>query len=67
MSYARKKKAEGAEVRLLGIRELCDYLGLGEYKARKFGREAGAVLKFGGRVVYDKKVIDQAIDNMKAE
>ena len=44
--------------RLLNIRELMDYTGLGESKAKRWARETGAAKKIGRRTVYDRKIID---------
>lgn len=50
--------------RLLNIRELIDYTGLGESKAKLWAREIGAAKKIGRRTVYDRKIIDKCIDEL---
>ena len=57
-------KGEIAEKRLLNIEEVCIYTGLGQTSARVHMQEIGAVRRFGRRVLYDKQVIDKAINNM---
>ena len=50
--------------RLMNIRELMDYTGLGESKAKRWARETGAAKKIGRRTVYDRKIIDKCIDEL---
>ena len=50
--------------RLLNIRELMDYTGLGESKAKRWAREIGAYKKIGRRTVYDRTIIDKSIDEL---
>ena len=50
--------------RLLNIRELMDYTGLGESKAKRGAREIGAANKIGRRTVYDRAIIDKSIDEL---
>lgn len=52
------------EKRLLNIQEVCAYTGQGQTRARQYMDEIGATRKFGGRVLFDKKVIDAALDAM---
>lgn len=51
-------------VRLLNERQLCTYIGLGRNKAREFGEKCGAKKKIGGRVLFDKNIIDKAIEEL---
>lgn len=68
----RKKKnmiaqdvmGELKDKRLLNVREICIYTGLGRTQARQFMDEIGATRKFGSRVLFDKTVIDAALDKM---
>lgn len=48
--------------RLMGINELSQYLGVGLNTAKKFGRDHKAVVTIGTRVLYDRAVIDKAIE-----
>lgn len=50
--------------RLLNIRELVEYTGLGESKAKRWAREIGACKKIGRRTVYDRTIIDKSIDGL---
>lgn len=50
--------------RLFNINELKNYTGLGETKAKQWAREIGAVHKIGKRTVYDRAIIDKAIDGL---
>lgn len=52
------------DVRLLNERQLCTYIGLGRNKAMEFGEKCGAFKRIGARVLYDKKIIDKAIDEL---
>lgn len=64
---ARSQKQETGstvEARLLSLEDLCTYLGLGRAKAVQFGKKHGANRSFGRRVVYDRKIIDAALDNL---
>lgn len=53
--------------RLIGLKALQSYVGLGEKNAARFGREAGAVVRYGTRVLYDRETIDRYIDSLKEE
>lgn len=50
--------------RLLSVNELSVYIGLGRNTARKFAEEIGAVKHYGKRVLFDRVVIDKALDQM---
>lgn len=50
--------------RLFTIKELMVYTGLGESKARAWAKEIGANYKIGRRTVYDRTIIDKAIDEL---
>ena len=52
------------EKRLLSIGEVCTYLGIGHEQARSYMDKIGATKKFGRRVVFDKTVIDAALNEM---
>lgn len=54
-------------VRLFTPEQLAMYMSLGVNSAREFGKQAGAVIKFGKRCVYDRKIIDEAIDKLNKE
>ena len=62
----RQTTAPIAEVRLIGINELASYLGIGRNSAIRFGEESGAVRRIGRRTLYDRRIIDRAIDQLEA-
>ena len=54
--------------RLLSIKALMSYLSLGQKSAAAFGKEAGAVIKYGTRTLYDREAIDAYItERMKKD
>lgn len=52
------------EKRLLDANEVCVYLSLGRNRGIEFAKSVGAERKIGRRSLYDKKVIDKALDEM---
>lgn len=50
--------------RLMDTEELRAYTGLGRNNAMKFGEEIGAKVKVGRRVLWDRKKIDQYLDEL---
>ena len=67
----QRKTQKGAEAkvapRLLSIAQLSQYTGLGKTKARTWADEIGAVRKIGTRTLFDKQVIDAALDSVKED
>lgn len=57
----------GNETRLLDVASLCVYLSMGKNRATEFGEQCGAKRKFGKRTLYDKRVLDKALDKMTGE
>lgn len=53
-----------SEKRMLSIKEVCKYIGQGETKTRIYMDVIGATRKFGRRVLFDKTVIDAALDEL---
>ena len=53
--------------RLLSIAQLSQYTGLGKTKARIWADEIGAVRKIGTRALFDKQVIDAALDSARQD
>lgn len=51
------------EKRLLNIKKVCIYTGIGQTRARQYMDEIGATKQFGRRVLFDKTIIDMAINN----
>lgn len=66
MSKKRIEHGTIEQKRLLSIDEVAIYTGLGKCRARDLMDEIGATVKYGARVLFDKKVIDAAIDQMRA-
>lgn len=60
-----KTKINEPDPRLLSITELTHYTGLGRTKAREWAKEIGAVRKIGTRALYDRHVIDAALDDQE--
>lgn len=53
--------------RLLGIKEVCEYLGIGQTKARELVRgNNGFGLQIGKRWYADKKKLDSWLDHKSA-
>lgn len=50
------------ESRLMNLQELCKYLRLGKARALQFAEKHGATKIIERRVLYDKKIIDQALN-----
>lgn len=48
--------------RLLDINDVCSYIGLGQNRAREYMDKIGATRKFGRRVLFDKTIIDAALN-----
>ena len=62
----RKEVDQIENKRLLSINDVCLYVGLGKNTARVYMDEIGATRKIGARVLFDKKIIDGALDKMQA-
>lgn len=56
-----------AEARMMDLNALTAYLSLGRNKAAEFGKECGAEKHIGRRCLYDKRIIDEAIDQIQDE
>ena len=52
--------------RLLSIKEAAAYIGQGATKSRVWLDSIGAKRKFGSRALYDRYVIDAALDSMQS-
>ena len=50
--------------RLLGIKELMQYLNVGRNSALKFAEESQSKIRIGRRVLYDKNKIDKYINKL---
>ena len=56
--------SEGAEKRLFSLEEAAQYIGRGKTMTRKYMEEIGASRKMGSRVLFDRVVIDAALDQL---
>lgn len=56
-----------SEARMMDLNTLTVYLSLGRNKAAEFGKECGAEKHIGRRCLYDKRIIDEAIDRIQDE
>lgn len=63
----RPRITRSAEGRLLGAVELQGYISMGRNGARKLAEDAGAVVKIGNRVLFDRLKIDAYIDHIREE
>ncbi len=50
--------------RLLTEREAMDYLGVKRTKLREYAEEIKCIKHIGKRVLYDKTIIDKALDEL---
>lgn len=53
-----------AGVRMMTIEQGCAYTGLGKNSFRTWADQIGSKRKFGARALYDKKIIDEALDRL---
>lgn len=51
--------------RLFNVSEMLRYTGLGRSKGLEWCKEIGALRHIGTRALYDRRVIDKAIDELK--
>lgn len=60
----KKQNVDGniSEKRMLNIKEVCIYTGIGQAMARQYMEEIGATKHFGRRVLFDKNIIDTALN-----
>lgn len=52
------------EIRMLDADALRTYLSMGRTNAVKFAKSAGAERRIGKRCLYDKKILDHALDEL---
>lgn len=57
-------KQVNENARLLSLALAASYIGIGRNNARAWLEEINAARRFGARVVYDRRVIDKALDDM---
>ena len=51
--------------RMLGACELAKYLSMGKTRAVEFGKQCGACRRFGKRLLFDRVVIDNALNQLE--
>ena len=56
---------ENSEIRMFDVQGLCAYMSMGRTRAVEFAKAAGAERRFGKRCLYDRRVIDAALDNLE--
>lgn len=52
------------EMKALNREQLADYLSLGTQNATKLAEEAGAVIRIGKRVLFNRDLVDRFIDEI---
>ena len=52
------------EVRMMDTQALQGYLSMGYNRAVQFGKEAGAARYIGRRLLFDRKILDEALDRL---
>ena len=62
----KRKVLEASDKITVDILELQALLSVGRHTAEKIAREAGAAVRFGKRIVYNRRKIENYIDNMGA-
>ena len=55
---------EHSEKRMFDVTELAEYIGMGVTRASQFGKKCGAAKRVGRRVLYDRKIVDAALDSL---
>lgn len=60
----QRVKAKESETRMLDVNALCAYISMGKTRATEFGEKCGAKRKIGKRTLYDKRIIDRALDEL---
>lgn len=53
------------EMRMMDANALCAYMSMGRMNAVKFAKEAGAEKRIGKRCLYDKRILDKALDELE--
>ena len=56
--------ADQVTQRMLTEKDAQIYLGLKRAKCREFGEKVNAVKHIGRRVLYDRKILDDALDSL---
>ncbi len=62
--YKLKARDGRMNKRMLNVEELCAYIGMGKTTARSWAETIGCVRHIGRRVLFDRIVVDTALDNL---
>ena len=60
----QRRTEYNANSRYLGIKELCIYTSTGRATAADIGKKAGAAIRYGRRVIYDREKIDAFMQSL---
>ena len=63
----RTRTENMSAVRLFDTHELCTYIGMGRNSAVAFARKCGAEKRIGRRLLFDRAILDKALDEMTAD
>lgn len=63
----RKNTADISQKRMLSEKEAQVYLGLGRTRTRELGKEINAVMHIGSRILYDKVILDEFLDQNRGQ
>lgn len=63
--FQRIKENETTCKRLFDVPDLCAYLNMGRTRAVEYAKQIGAERRFGRRCLYDKRIIDRALDELE--
>lgn len=61
----RKSNAAISDKRLLSVKEGADYVGIGTASFRAWASKIGCVRHIGSRVLFDKDIINNALDTIE--
>ena len=61
----KRTVVENEEVRMMDVQGLCAYMSMGRTRAVEFAKAAGAEKRVGRRCLYDKRILDLALDNLE--
>ena len=61
----KRTVVENAEVIMMDVQGLCAYMSMGRTRAVEFAKAAGAEKRVGRRCLYDKRILDRALDDLE--
>lgn len=56
---------KNSEIRMFDVQGLCAYMSMGRTRAVEFAKAAGAEKRVGRRCLYDKRILDRALDELE--